>query len=292
MIARIGTIWIVGSVLLALVACGGGDDEGSNGTQQPTPDGNGSEEIGREEFGMTEEELVTAIEDVEADIATCMEAAGFEYVPIDPVTFREAMASLTAVPGLSDEEFVEQYGYGFSTLPPLQRFGAGEENTQIFEALSDADKVAYERTLWGDNVEATFVVMLENEDFTGAGGCTKTAIEAVFTEEQLSPTFENPFDLLVEEDPRYISAVEEWSACMAESGYDYESPEDGEDELLERYEDLVRGADPATLSESDQAALEELQNEERALALADLACAEENLIPVEEQVERDISGRN
>jgi hypothetical protein len=288
---KVSIFWIIGS-LLVLAACGGSDDEGPSEAQQPTSGGNGSGEVGREEFGMTEEELVSAIEDTEASIATCMDAAGFEYVPIDPVTFREAMSSLAAVPGLSDEEFVAQYGYGFSTLPPTQRFGAGEENTQIFEALSAEDQVAYERELWGDNTEATFVVMLENEDFEGAGGCTKTAIDEVFTEEQRSPTFENPFDLLVEEDSRYQAAVEEWSACMSEAGFDYESPEDGEDELLERYNDLTRGADPATLPESEQAELEELQNEERALALADLACAEEHLIPVEEQVERDISGRS
>jgi hypothetical protein len=46
------------------------------------------------------------------------------------------------------------------------------------------------------------------------------------------------------------------------------------------------------LTGSDAEALVDLQAEERAIALADLACAEEFLIPVEEQVERDISGRN
>jgi hypothetical protein len=185
-----------------------------------------------------------------------------------------------------------QYGYGFTTLPPTQKFGAGEENTLIFDALSPEDQVAYERGLWGENAEATFVFMLENEDFEAAGGCTKAAIEEVFTEEQLSPNFQNPFDLLVEQDQRYIAALEAWSACMKDAAYDYESPEDAEDELIERYDDLIKGVDPATLEGGDKAALEELQDEERALALADLACQEKELRPVEEQVERDISGRN
>jgi hypothetical protein len=290
-LAKISIFWIIGS-LLVLVACGGSDEEGGGDTQQATATGESSGEIGKEEFGMTEEELVNAIEATEASIAACMSEAGFEYVPIDPVTFREAMSSLAAVPGLSDEEFVAQYGYGFSTLPPVQSFGAGEENRQIFEALSEEDKIAYERELWGDNTEATFVFMLENEDFEGAGGCTKTAIEEVFTEEQRNPNFENPFDLQVEQDPRYQAAVEEWSACMSEAGYDYESPEDAEDELLERYNDLTRGAPPETLEGPDQEALAELQGEERAIAGADLVCAEEHLIPVEEQVERDLSGRS
>ncbi|HEV8575353.1 MAG TPA: hypothetical protein VGR43_11670, partial [Dehalococcoidia bacterium] len=120
----------------------------------------------------------------------------------------------------------------------------------------------------------------------------KTAIEEVFTEEQLSPNFNNPFDVLVEQDSRYVDAVKQWSDCMGESGYDYESPEDAEDELIERYDDLTRGAPPESLEGSDLDALTELQGEERAIAAADLVCAEEFLIPVEQQVERDISGRN
>src|SRR5436853_128710 len=88
-----------------------------------------------------------------------------------------------------DAEFVAQYGYGITTLPPTQAFGAGEQNTRIYDQLSAADQIAYKRTLWGDNVEATFVIMLENEDFSGAGGCTKKAIHQVYTEEQRNANY-------------------------------------------------------------------------------------------------------
>jgi hypothetical protein len=282
---------LVAGAILIVAACGGGSDENSNGETQAPANGNG-EQVGKEEFGMTEEELVQAIEDTEAAIAACMSGEGFEYVPIDPVTFRDAMGSLTAVPGLNDEEFVAQYGYGFSTLPPTQQFRAGDENQVIYEDLPAADQVAYDRALWGDNTKATFVYMLENEDFEGAGGCTKTAIDQVFTEEQRNPNFNNPFDVLVEQDPRYIDAVAAWSDCMGEAGYDYESPEDAEDEILDRYDELTRGQDPSTLTGSDAEALTQLQAEERAIAAADFPCQEEHLRPVEEQVERDLSGRN
>ena len=291
MFAKYATPLIIGG-LLALAACGGDSNSGSDQTQQATPQDTGSEQIGREEFGMTDEELVTAIEEVESAIASCMSDAGFEYIPIDPVTFGYAMSSLGSVPGLSDEEFVTQYGYGYTTLPPVQQFGAGEENTAIFNDLSPADQVAYERTLWGDNPNNTFVYMLENEDVEGAGGCTKTAIEQVFTAEQLNPNFLNPFDALVYQDPRYIDAVAKWSDCMRDAGYDFESPEDGEDQIIERFDTLVGGADPATLEGSDLDALRELQGEELAIASADLKCQEQELLEVEQQVERDISGRN
>lgn len=278
---------------LVLVACGGGSKSDPGQTQPATSGGSGAQQVGREEFGMTDEQLVTNIESVEALIASCMSDAGFEYIPIDPVTFRDAMDNYSTVPGISDEEFVTQFGYGHTTLPPTTKnFGAGEENAAILNDLTPADQTAYSRTLLGDHVEATFVIMLEFEDFEPAGGCTKTAVEEVFTAEQLSPRFANPFDALVLADQRMIDALKAWSECMKDAGYDYETPDDPEDELLERFDALMGGADPATLTGSDKDALTELQGEERAVALVDLACQEKQLRAVEEQVEQDISGRN
>jgi hypothetical protein len=241
---------------------------------------------------MTEEQLVTTIEAGEASIAECMADAGFEYIAIDVETFRDAMDAQGTVPGLSDDEFVAQYGYGVTTLPPTSEFRFGDENQVIFDDLSSEDQVAYTRTLVGDHTQATFVNMLEIEDFLQAGGCTQTAIEEVFTEEQLSPSFFNPFDALVEQDPRMIDAQANWSACMAESGLDYATQGDPEDEFVERLQTLTGGADPATLTGSDKDALTDLQGEERAIATVDLDCAAEFIDEVEQQVERDISGRN
>jgi hypothetical protein len=292
-LARIGTLWIAVGVLL-LTACGGSSSSDSGATDseqtQDATAGAGNE-VGREEFGMTEEQLVTSIENVESLIASCMADAGFEYVPIDPVTFQDAMSSLGNAPGLSDEEFIAQYGYGFTTLPPTQDFGAGEENASIFNDLPSADQVAYQRALLGDDINATFVVGLEVEDFSNVGGCTKTAIEQVFTEEQLSPTFFNPFDAQVEADPRMVAANENWSGCMRDAGYDFERPDDAEKELRDRLDAITEGGDPATLTGTAKDALTDLQGEERAIAQVDSDCQDRFLHDVEQQVERDISGR-
>ena len=283
---------IIGGVLV-LAACGGGSDEKDAGqTPQPTSGGDGTQQIGREEFGMTEEQLVNAIEAGESRIAECMADAGFEYTPIDSETFRDAMDAQGTVPGLSDEEFVAQYGYGITTLPPTSDFRFGEENQAIFDDLSSEDQVAYGRTLVGENTQATYVNMLEAEDFLPAGGCTETAIKEVYTEEQLSPSFFNPFDALVEQDPRMIAAQQAWSECMADAGYDYEMQGDPEDEFVERLDAITGGADPKTLTGGDKEALTELQGEERAIAKVDFDCAAEHIDAVEQQVERDISGRN
>jgi hypothetical protein len=79
---------------------------------------------------------------------------------------------------------------------------------------------------------------------------------------------------------------------MAESGLDYATQGDPEDEFVERLQTLTGGADPATLTGSDKDALTDLQGEERAIATVDLDCAAEFIDEVEQQVERDISGRN
>jgi len=289
MLRRIGAVVIVGGVVV-LAACGSGASSDSGQTQQSTSGGN--QQVGVEEFGMTDEALVKSIERAESLVASCMTDAGFEYVPIDAVTFRGAMDALTSAPGLTDAEFVAQYGYGITTLPPRQAFGAGEQNTRIYDQLSAADQIAYKRTLWGDNVEATFVIMLENEDFSGAGGCTKKAIDQVFTAEQRNANYVNPFDAQVQQDSRMVDALEKWSSCMRQAGYDYETPDDAEREITDRFNAFTKGADPRTLTGSDKAALTQLQGEERAVAQADHDCFEQFVTDVERQVERDISGRN
>lgn len=286
--ATLGVL-VVTAALMA--ACGGGSSSTSNGGRATgSPQATGSGQVGTEEFGMNDEQLVTAIEKVEAGIASCMADAGFEYVPIDPVTFREAMDALTQPPGLSDEEFVAEYGYGISTMPPTLEFGTGPDNARILNGLSPADQVAYTRRLLGDDTAANFVFALEVEDFSSIGGCTKTAVESVFTPEQLNVTFQNPFDLLVQQDPRMIAAQEEWSGCMSDAGYDFGTPDDAEEEIADRLNTLTSGEDPATLTGSDADALAQLQGDERAIAAVDSDCQDQFLSEVEQQVERDISG--
>lgn len=293
---RIGlTLW---AAALIAIACGGGAISASpvatNPTQAPPQESFGTSGPATgviEEFGMTEPQLVTSIETVESGIARCMADAGFEYIPIDPVTFRNAQNAIGSIPGVSDEEFVAQYGYGITTLPPAQDFGVGEANKRTYDALAPTEQVAYRRTLWGDDPTATFMVALENEDFSSTGGCTRSVVESVFKPDQLSATYVNPFDVLIEQDPRMVAAREKWSACMHDGGYQFERPGDPEDELAQRLAAITEGADPSTLTGSAKDALIALQGEERAIALADLDCAKRYVDDVALTVEREITGR-
>jgi hypothetical protein len=100
---------------------------------------------GTMEFGMSERELVQAVEKTEALIAQCMREQGFEYVAADYRTVQGGMEAIMSLPGLSEEEFIDQHGFGISTLytgqaPQLvegyspAKVGLGERNVQIYSS--------------------------------------------------------------------------------------------------------------------------------------------------------------
>jgi hypothetical protein len=316
---RIGPLVLCLMMSVLLVACGGGTTPQNQPSDMPAPSQNetplpaanqvnatAQDEVsdtqqdqgttpGTEEFGLTEGELVQSVEAVEGLIATCMSEAGFEYIPVDYATVRKAMDADKTAPGLTTEEYAATYGYGISTQPPGDAsspaiIGLGEQNMQIFNSLSEADQAAYNHTLLGENTDATFAVSLEAEDFSETGGCTRTAVEQVFTPEELSVAYYNPKDALVEQDPRVIDAVAAWSGCMREAGFDYNNPEEVEPDLNDRLDAILDGADPETLSAAAQADLTELQGEERAIASADLACELKFIEPAVRQVETELYG--
>jgi hypothetical protein len=251
-------------------------------------------EPGTEEFGLSEEELVAKVEAVEALIATCMSEAGFEYVPVDFATVKAAMEAVEEPPGSSEGEYKAEYGYAISIERPAAEspatIGLGEQNLQIFNSLPEADQEAYNHALFGENTDETFAVALDAEDFADTGGCTRAAVEQIFDSEQLTAAYVNPKDTRIERDPRMIAAIKEWASCMREAGFDYNNPEEIESDIEDRLDALLDGADPENLSAEGQAALAELQGEERAIAVADHECETEFINSVERQIETELFG--
>jgi hypothetical protein len=268
--------------LLLVTACGGG----SNGS------GSGAPQYGSEEFGLTNAELNSRIEAAEAKIATCMRDAGFEYLPVDAVTIRRAMDADKSKPGITDEEYVAQYGFGITTVfeDPVISLGRGEQNATIYAGLAPGDQVAYDRALVGEPGSVGLARALEDEDLSGTGGCTRAAVESLFAKDELNGSYVNPGDVLLEQDPRMIAAIEAWSTCLKRKGFDYAHPDDVTDELTERLDAVLGGADPASLTGAAAAALAELQDEERAVAVVATACEEEEISPVQEEIESEIYG--
>lgn len=263
---------------LALAGCGG-----RPGAAGP---------YGGEEFGLTYQQLAARVDQVEVAIGECMADAGFEYVPVDFATVRKAMTSDKSAPGMSDGEFIDTFGFGITTQvdKPIVAIGRGEDNERILDGLSNSDRVAYLRTLYGDNTDATFAYGLEDEDFSRTGGCTRQAIERYFSAEEMKGTYLNPADALVEQDPRVQQALEEYARCMAEAGFEFGSPDEVEGWLWDQYDAVVGTADPEELEGADLAALEALRTSEVAMAGVSQSCERRLLEPVVDRVEEELIG--
>lgn len=283
--------------LILLGACGSLPAVQPGASNAPTNSGK-TAVPGKEEFGMTKKELYTAIENVEAEISQCMRAAGFEYIAVDYNTVRRGMTSDKSLPGMGERQFIQEYGFGISTLytglaPQLSelrtpaQIGLGEQNVKIYQSLSPADQVAYSHTLFGEHPDATFAVALETEDFSRTGGCTRSAIEQFFTPEQLKATFINPFDALVDQDPRMVAANADFATCLRAAGFEYNHEKEIEPDMRKRLDIITGGAPLESLSSDARSALTELQAYERALAAATLDCERRYLDPVADKVERE-----
>jgi len=259
---------------------------------------------GTEEFGMTPKQLVQAVEKVEALISKCMREQGFQYVAVDYITVRKGMSSDKNIPGMSEKEFVDKYGFGVSTMytgkPPQlttgyspARVGLGERNVQIYKNLSPADQVAYNRALLGENSEATFAVGLETENFARTGGCTRKAVEQVFLPEQLKATYYNPKNAVINKDPRMKAAVRQYAAEMRKAGFSYNHPDEVEADIRERLAALTSGGKLLVkdMSPEQAAGLKKLQDYERRVAIKHFHLAEEIFDPVEERIEKEMYSR-
>jgi hypothetical protein len=260
--------------------------------------------LGKEEFGLTPRQLVQAVEKVEIEIARCMRAQGFEYVAADYDTVRRGMSADKKLPGLSEDEFIDKYGYGVSTFytgrpPQLEsgyspgKIGLGERNVAIYRSLSAADQKAYNHALFGQNTDATFAVGLEQENFSRTDGCTRKGIEHVFSPGQLSASYYNPKDALINKDPRMKAALRTYSLEMRREGFDYAHPDDVEADIRRRLDALTRsGSIPVDKMSPEQlAALKSLQDYERRVAKKNQELTEELFDPVEEQIQKEMFAR-
>ena len=245
-----------------------------------------------EEFGLSLAQLTTRIEDTERLIATCMSDAGFGYVALDFASVKQAMDSDQTVAGVSDEDYVKQYGLGITTQfdKPLIVFGAGPTNNTYVDGLPESDQVAFHRALWGETPDWNHTRALEEEDFSETGGCTRSAAQQTYTATELGGTYVNPGDQLVDQDPRMIAALKQWSECMRADGYEYDLPDQIDDDLRDRLDAITEGQDPATLTGPSLAALVELQGEELAIAAVYLTCEEDIIEPVQAKVEAELYG--
>ncbi len=286
------SLLLTATVSFVAAACGGGDQPGE-GNRQSADAGSEKKLPGIKEFGLTEEEYASHIERTQALIAQCMADAGFEYVPADVETVASAQAAVRVEPGYTRLEYKRRWGYGVTTRfdNVVKEIELGPRNLRYIASLSEADREAFERTLYGEDPDATFAFTFDEEDFSSTGGCTRKAVEQIFTPEQMKGTYSNPKDVLIEKDPRVVKANENWVACMQAHGYDgYLDQDEIIEEFEERLEALTEGEDPRALTGAKAEKLKQMQREEIEISLADLDCQIKHVDRVIRVVEIEVFG--
>ena len=212
-------------------------------------------------------------------IATCMVAAGFQYIPN---TLPEAPPEVNK----NTEEWISQHGYGMSAEDRKDQelldildtaYGVEDpEQTAYFDGLSDAEKDAYLAALYGD----------EDQSLSESGGCmADQPIDPRFTPAAIKLA-EQSFDYqnAAAADPETVQAKDDWAACMVEAGHDgLGEPDDAYAEIDAMYtpqakgdsldgkiaEDGSRTGEGSTPSEAELAAARQA---EIAMALDDFDC--------------------
>lgn len=265
-------------------------------------------------------ELERAVQEL---VAACMAEEGFEYVAYvanpDPGGF--------AGPD-SDEALVEEYGFGVATVALKHLYYDGEAmeaaaeaerakdpNTAIVAAMGDTEREAYDVALRGEGPGALLVDAAEvPEDATDwpskSPGCYGIASDEVYGfairaefDNQFGPMLEDAY-AGIESDLRIAKAEADWSLCMAEHGYDFDSLSDIRLFLFRRLEEIgavahlevFQDGGGFSVSRADvepggpvEAAIREIAAEEIAMAERSLACSSDR--EVRQEVRREAEQR-
>lgn len=328
-----------------ITACGGGggtsndDDAGStDGAGPSTTESTGSdgEETLAEFFGYGGDDPESAQAqylDEEARrqelIRVCMAEEGFDYTPIMPPE-----DSYQVFGPEDEEEMVRTQGFGITTwFGNEEQFGGPEvefedPNQEMVDSMSDSERQAYYDALYGSEEEQMEGATTETDPETGeeytlvegfGAGCEGEASEEIYGDQtgtqglwqELEPQMTAMYER-VQADPRIADLNGEWSGCMAEAGYEYESREEMFqsvfDDFQQRFDDIVgpnggysdpfegwteeevnaffeehtddeinaffQEAEQASRSDIDHKALEALQQEEIDLAVANFECGQ------------------
>jgi len=257
-------------------------------------------------FGTDQDELMAHAaaqqREVEEAIAACMAREGFEYVPQD---VGEMLAPADHPrQQLSEEEFRREYGYGITTLEREAIQGPGgamdDPNLALLEQLDDAEREAYERALYGEQMAFDMDADPDDVEMPQIEGCQGEAMDEVQGDQMQVADELIPELMALEEqinaDPRMVEALQDWQTCLREAGFDFEDRFDPYNHLSQRFAELEQAAfeqmdkegfDPdegPIEPELDPDELEELRQEELEIAAVEWQCTETHLQDVEAEV--------
>ena len=164
-----------------------------------------------------DEYLLIREREVQDWVGTCMRKAGFEYM-----AWLGNNYWTNEIPD-SDTPTVDSIVANQNNTEQIE-----DPNAEIYDSLSRSEKTQYFEALWGkeDMEEGTFPNRNE-ERF----GCYNVAWVELFGRDAVQARWEildlsTELDELVRSTPVYLAAEQDWSSCMAASGYDLQTPTD------------------------------------------------------------------
>ncbi len=270
------SVWLGAIVAAAAVAgCAAGGEGSARGEGRQVGAG--------EVRDLTDAEQIVVDRATQLLVRECMEEAGFRYWP-EPVAGVDERRGGGYV--LDDVGWARRHGYGTRLQEKALAAQKNDRNHAYANALPEARRVRYSKTLDGDPSAAVLTVELPAGGTvqTPRHGCRAEAKGTLYgdfpawfraekTATNLTPLYVP--DLLADE--RFGTARTAWSACMRARGHDYADPA----RIRERLPRLTRG-----LSEAKAHAVEV----ELAVAEARCATEETSLVRTARALEREYRG--
>jgi hypothetical protein len=242
---------LLAMAMLIVAACGGGGGGGTGADS--TTGGSSAETSGEGEtmadfFGYGTEDPEAAEAEyreqearVQEAVRQCMAEKGFEYIPVVPPD-----SAFMVGEEWDEEEYVRTQGFGITTWYGNEEEFAGpveeewvDPNQEMWDSMSESELTAWNEALYGTEEENEALMTTEVDPETGeeyqimtgyGPGCYGEAQEAEYGDmaagEDLWAEIQPAMDAMyqqVEADPRIVELNEQWAACMAEKGYEYES---------------------------------------------------------------------
>lgn len=184
---------MIASCCALAVACGSADPAPPN-TESP-----GARTAGRtlplERYALSPEEHLSVLRAVDTLTESCMKRQGVTYKPPSHAGFLDLPRRVDRRYGVTDVEFVENYGYHIQEIPVQDSVG---KLTKAERGMFEECKESAERTLHkgaADYRNGASAEKLMNESFYAA-----------------------------ERSDEVRSAVARWSACLKRAGYSYKDP--------------------------------------------------------------------
>lgn len=204
-------------------------------------------------------------------IASCMRDQGWEYYPPPEEVLRSSEPNeLHAL-----KEYRSSRGYGISTSVESDFSRDTDPNLAYVRDLSDSARASYYVSLNGGATDGSG---------SPPGGCELEANDAAQSE---LPIFDANVQIVLADmatdlnaDPRYQAAVAEWSGCMSDKGFMFESPDAAPQSIFDEMNQATNQDD-----------FVDVQAHEILVAQADFDCAVEHLLSVQNSVNAELVQR-